>query len=113
MCSREGLEMDELKEKIENAIFEATRGDEPRAKWTDFQKAIMETEAAAALRAIEEDGYEISKKQNRQYYCWNSACSATSQEQPDCICWYDQGTGPLAHESPMIWRTKKLEEPRG
>lgn len=50
----------------------------------------------------------------KQYYWQTTECQATSQQEKCCICWYDQGTGPmgeLSQKSPNLftWR-EKIEE---
>lgn len=47
----------------------------------------------------------------RQYFYRMSACKALGARAADCICWHDEGTGPLAYtpqsELPKLrWRTK-------
>ena len=45
----------------------------------------------------------------RQYYYRAQGCNAASPESPDCICWYDEGTGPFADGKDMdgfSWRNK-------
>lgn len=34
----------------------------------------------------------------RQYYCKVNACRASFASDPECICWHDEGTGPLSPE---------------
>jgi hypothetical protein len=61
-----------------------------------------------------------STSRERQYYYQVSACKAASHRDKDCICWHDEGTGPLADEtesSPRYachWRDKPIQpEPQG
>lgn len=44
----------------------------------------------------------------RQYYYKVAGCRAISPESLDCICWHDEGTGPLAdgNPEPEHWRDK-------
>lgn len=44
----------------------------------------------------------------RQYYYRVTECTAQNVDSPDCICWYDEGTGPLADNKNIIrtWREK-------
>jgi hypothetical protein len=47
-----------------------------------------------------------------QYYYRNDACTAANAYSDDCICWYDEGTGPfplarpdVLMQAPTTWRT--------
>ena len=42
----------------------------------------------------------------RQYYYKALGCNAADANDPCCICWYDEGTGPMAGEEDSIktWR---------
>lgn len=46
----------------------------------------------------------------RQYYFKNNSCKAESAHDPDCICWHDEGTGPMqplpdgTYPVQMTWR---------
>jgi hypothetical protein len=46
----------------------------------------------------------------RQYYFRMSDCRAKEAHDPDCICWHDEGTGPLLHSEAdrleLKWRDK-------
>src|SRR5471032_846030 len=47
----------------------------------------------------------------RQYYYIVPGCKASSTDAPDCICWHDEGTGPLHNNpvtttEPISWRDK-------
>ncbi len=44
----------------------------------------------------------------RQYYYQVNGCEALNARTPTCVCWHDEGTGPLADapESCKSWRTK-------
>jgi len=42
----------------------------------------------------------------RQYFYRNNGCQAISADDPDCICWRDEGTGPLKDYTPKDWRIK-------
>jgi hypothetical protein len=47
-----------------------------------------------------------------QYYYRNNACKANAATDADCICWYDEGTGPFPdertddHDTLKEWRFK-------
>jgi hypothetical protein len=50
-------------------------------------------------------------KPTRQYYHMEPFCGAKNNECPSCICWYDEGTGPLptameVMNSHLEWRDK-------
>jgi hypothetical protein len=55
-----------------------------------------------------------------QYYYKNNKCPAGSSTEPDCICWYDEGTGPFSDlkystyiENPtvtLVWREKPVNK---
>lgn len=42
----------------------------------------------------------------RQYYYKVDGCKAFSASDPNCICWHDEGTGPMpyAHGDTFSWR---------
>lgn len=43
----------------------------------------------------------------RQYYYKDYTCAAPNSDHPDCICWHDEGTGPLVGNTSMLtWREK-------
>lgn len=44
----------------------------------------------------------------RQYYYRVDECRAANGSEDNCICWHDEGTGPLWRRgsSPLEWRTK-------
>jgi hypothetical protein len=53
-----------------------------------------------------------------QYYYKNDKCKADSARSKDCICWHDEGTGPLVderhdykhcHTRNLLWRVKPDE----
>lgn len=46
----------------------------------------------------------------RQYYFRTNQCSAPSAWDRDCICWHDEGSGPLAGITPenSTWREKPV-----
>lgn len=50
-----------------------------------------------------------------QYYFKKSRCTADNAGDDDCICWHDQGSGPLAHlseyDSAVRWRRKPCPQP--
>jgi hypothetical protein len=58
------------------------------------ERAEEALRARAALEAQPEPQQDLSRK--RQYYFQVSACKAVSHLDKDCICWHDEGTGPLA-----------------
>ncbi len=50
-----------------------------------------------------------------QYYYKNNDCKALHATDAECICWYDEGTGPFPdiryssrawHDIPSFWRVK-------
>lgn len=43
---------------------------------------------------------------SRQYYYRVNECNAVGPKSPDCICWHDEGTGPLADGTATNWRDK-------
>jgi hypothetical protein len=49
----------------------------------------------------------------RQYYYKVNDCKATDARDPDCICWHDEGTGPLStgNFKPIEWRDKPMTAP--
>ena len=54
----------------------------------------------------------------RQYYYKVDRCQAAVAAAADCICWHDEGTGPLADSAvAKTWRAKPIadvqEVPRG
>jgi hypothetical protein len=51
----------------------------------------------------------------RQYYYRKDGCKAYATTDPDCICWHDEGTGPLFNNpmtttEPSSWRAKPQSE---
>lgn len=43
----------------------------------------------------------------RQYYYRMNECKADHSDCPDCVCWHDEGTGPIAgrEKKAVTWRT--------
>lgn len=56
----------------------------------------------AAIKAAQQP------QDKRQYFYKVDACKAESSNSPDCICWHDEGTGPLSAGVgiPKSWRIK-------
>ncbi len=54
-----------------------------------------------------------TERPTRQYYYSNEDCTACSMDDPNCICWHDEGTGPLANDpaSVMTWRDRPATAP--
>ena len=52
----------------------------------------------------------LEEKPTRQYYYHVSKCRAEHSSDDTCICWHDEGTGPLRHHPEEIgrWREKPL-----
>lgn len=52
----------------------------------------------------------IEEEPKRQYYCSVSECCAEHSSDDTCICWHDEGTGPLRDRPEAIgrWRDKPL-----
>lgn len=44
----------------------------------------------------------------RQYFYRVNSCTVSDSSDPDCICWHDEGTGPLGKMSQFAssWRNK-------
>ena len=57
---------------------------------SDEYTGFISTYKAALSAAPQPD---LTEK--RQYYFKNSNCKASSAHDPDCICWHDEGTGPM------------------
>ena len=70
------------------------------------QLAIRTQEFDAAWRRLA----KAEQRVVRQYYFKNNSCKAESSHDPDCICWHDEGTGPMqplldgTYLVPMTWR---------
>lgn len=47
----------------------------------------------------------------RQYYYRTDRCQAKSSHDPECICWYDEKTGPYpeAREFPAVWESRGFQ----
>lgn len=54
----------------------------------------------------------MKKKLEFQYYYKQDACKAKHSTDADCVCWFDEGTGPYKTEThdaevPLVeWRIK-------
>ncbi len=50
-------------------------------------------------------------RSKRKYYFKDNACKAQFASEPDCICWHDEGTGPLSAEEQasgiLNWREQE------
>lgn len=44
------------------------------------------------------------QKPKRQYYYKVEGCPAKNADQPNCICWHDEGTGPQPELGGKAWR---------
>ena len=59
---------------------------------------------------LEEKLAKAEQRVVRQYYFKDNSCKAESAHDPDCICWHDEGTGPMqplldgTYLVPMTWR---------
>lgn len=65
--------------------------------------------AKAARAAVE--GSRTGAPATRQYYYRVNDCEASESRDPACICWHDEGTGPLRDEPETIksWRDKPMQ----
>lgn len=70
--------------------------------WGDtLTPEITRAVAVAAVKA------ERERQATRQYYYKHDSCKAVSPRDPDCICWRDEGTGPMANSTyELEWRDK-------
>lgn len=48
-----------------------------------------------------------------QYFYKNEACPALTANEPNCICWHNEGTGPYSHVdakfADLQWREIEVE----
>lgn len=79
-------------------------------------------ECAKLLRTLvphEQPSGELGKsaeqeKVTRQYYFQKNECKADSAKDADCICWWDEGTGPFPDGTDVVtleWRIVEKEQP--
>lgn len=47
----------------------------------------------------------------RQYFYKVRTCQADGSREPDCICWHDEGTGPLSDGTAKTWRDVPTQQP--
>lgn len=52
------------------------------------------------------DGYTdiLNTPAIRQYYYKENGCTAADRNQPDCICWHEEGQWPHLIDNPTTWR---------
>lgn len=52
-------------------------------------------------------------EEQRQYYYRVTGCNAREADAPDCICWHNEGTGPLVNDPDLIrnWRPAPATPP--
>lgn len=109
-------ELDAERKRLLDSLIVATRElDELRARAEELEDENARLLAAlqAAVRAnkalLEGAATNTPAAPTRQYFYKNNACQAADSADSDCICWHDEGAGPLAgHEQTrsLTWRMK-------
>lgn len=54
----------------------------------------------------------LRERKKRQYYYRVIGCCADYPTDPGCICWHDEGTGPLPNGTAKQWREKPAAQPQ-
>jgi len=76
----------------------------------DLRRAINEPEryTLAVVDVAPANPFASRNTKTRQYYYHASNCLAADADDPICICWRDEGTGPLADRPQQAkhWRDK-------
>lgn len=60
----------------------------------------------------EQSNDKVNDAPRRQYYFRSSGCYANFSGDPDCVCWYDEGTGPLSIDEQKRPNIEWREVPR-
>lgn len=64
--------------------------------WMEFYTSDQVAAAVAkATKPLEDQLAKAEQRVVSQYYFKNNSCKAESANDPDCICWHDEGTGPM------------------
>lgn len=77
---------------------------------TNFIEETIDNTTPIQLFTFPPSTEQIEQRVIRQYYFKNNSCKAESAHDPDCICWHDEGTGPMSplldgtYLVPMTWR---------
>lgn len=81
---------------------------------TDYRRKLADEFGASFVRRVVPEGFftkpdavaATDTAEPRQYYFKVDGCAAQSAYAPDCICWHDEGTGPLQDGDYRTWRPK-------
>lgn len=67
---------------------------------------MTNNERGVAAHIAAQAVHEAAPVGKRQYFYRMTGCNAGGADDSDCICWHDEGTGPLVDEPDMIrsWR---------
>lgn len=96
--------VDEAADRIKEIVYGA-----PPLPYDDDETALA-TEPVGPKEA----------KRTRQYYYRNAKCDAVTSDSAKCLCWHDEGTGPLpqaregvdVHGVMLKWRNKTFAKPK-
>lgn len=67
----------------------------------------------AMLDAVPRQEAKPAVQLRRQYFYKTNACTARDASQPDCVCWHEEGAGPLADDPDSIrdWHAAPSQQP--
>lgn len=86
--------------------FDYCSGDDIDALVAVVSRALLSASPAGV------GGVKVSNPEaTRQYYYHNDYCPARKSDDPGCICWRDEGTGPFPDGTDIVkltWRDKPL-----
>ncbi len=109
---RQRAEASKAKPPVDEQLADFTRNLVASQKTLEpeFQRVI--TENLNSMLFDEHPSGELGKsaeqqKSVRQYYCRKNECKAHSAKDADCICWWDEGTGPFPDGTDLVtleWR---------
>lgn len=121
-----GNEWEQISPNVKNVdirrTWEQIITEEIEKHTSELQTRVKRLEASLLdyIGASEQDKTEcifgIGKPAKHQYYLKNNSCTAISAKDSHCICWRDEGTGPLSHRrhsddatlhANLEWRVKR------
>ena len=94
--SKLALSQDDLSIRTDELERVESERDALQARVKRLEASLLDY-IGASEQAKTECIFGIGKPAAHQYYLKNNSCTAISAKDSHCICWRDEGTGPLSH----------------
>ena len=115
MLRRKAMEADKASDEalVEEVLDEMLRLRKALSTIADMRPCITDPYGPGAMWNTRRAALDALAGLKRQYYFRTSEdCTVKSVDDSDCVCWHDEGTGPLkdSPEKVRLWR-KALTRP--